>query len=89
MNIELVESALAAHGRRLVVLDDGEVNDDLVRDVVEVLTWFCGRLCGRRPARYRALRALGCAQRDIGPSAVGAAGTVGGSGQDADMADAS
>jgi putative resolvase len=29
MNTELVESALAAHGRRLVVLDDGEVGDDL------------------------------------------------------------
>ena len=36
MNTELVESALAAHGRRLVVLDDGEVDDDLVGDMVEV-----------------------------------------------------
>jgi hypothetical protein len=26
MNTELVESALAAHGRRLVVLDNGEVD---------------------------------------------------------------
>jgi len=46
MNTELVESALAAHGRRLVVLDDGEVDDDLVRDMVEVLTSFCARLYG-------------------------------------------
>ena len=29
MNTELVEAALSAHGRRLVVLDDGEVTDDL------------------------------------------------------------
>jgi putative resolvase len=35
MNTELVESALSAHGRRLVVLDAGEVDDDLVRDMVE------------------------------------------------------
>ena len=36
MNTELVEAALAASRRRLVVLDDGEVTDDLVRDMVEV-----------------------------------------------------
>src|ERR1039457_3401678 len=70
MNIELVESALAAHGRRLVVLDEGEVDDDLVRDMVEVLTSFCARLYGRRSARNRALKALGCAQQDIGPKTV-------------------
>ncbi len=69
MNTELVESALAAHGRRLVVLDDGEVDDDLVRDMVEVLTSFCARLYGRRSTRNRALKAVGCAQRDIGPQA--------------------
>ncbi len=70
VNTELVESALAAHGRRLVVLDDGEVDDDLVRDMVEVLTSFCARLYGRRSARNRASKAVGCAQRDIGPQAV-------------------
>ncbi len=74
MNTELVESALAAHGRRLVVLDSGEVTDDLVRDMVEVLTWFCARLYGRRLARKRALKAIRCAQRDIGPAAVVGAG---------------
>jgi putative resolvase len=70
MNTELVEAALAAHNRRLVVLDDSEVADDLVRDMVEVLTSFCARLYGRRSARNRALKALGCAQQDIGPKAV-------------------
>jgi putative resolvase len=70
MNTELVEAALAAHSRRLVVLDDSEVTDDLVRDMVEVLTSFCARLYGRRSARNRALKALGCAQQDIGPKAV-------------------
>lgn len=67
MNTELVESALSAQGRRLVVLDAGEVDDDLVRDMVEVLTWFCARLYGRRSARNRAEKALRCAERDIGP----------------------
>ncbi|MBK6015688.1 IS607 family transposase [Streptomyces sp. MBT53] len=58
MNVELVEAALAATGRRLVVLDDGEVDDDLVRDMVEVLTSFCARLYGRRSAKNRAQKAL-------------------------------
>jgi putative resolvase len=69
MNTELAEAALRAAGRRLVVLDQGEVADDLVRDMIEVLTSFCARLYGRRSARNRALKAVGCAQRDIGPAA--------------------
>jgi putative resolvase len=64
MNTELVESALTASGRRLVVLDGGEVDDDLVRDMVEVLTSFCARRYGRRSARNRAERALACAAQD-------------------------
>ena len=76
MNTELAEAALAAHGRRLVVLDDGEVTDDLARDMTEVLTSFCARRYGRRPARNRALKAVGCAQRDIGPEAVLTAGST-------------
>jgi putative resolvase len=53
MNAELVEAALAAAGRRLVVVEAGEVDHDLVRDVVEVLTSFCARRYGRRSARHR------------------------------------
>ena len=70
MNTELAEAAVSAHGRRLVVAGDGEVTDDLVRDMIEVLTSFCARRYGRRPARNRALKAVGCAQQDIGPQAV-------------------
>ncbi|MFD3582734.1 IS607 family transposase [Streptomyces sp. NPDC058683] len=58
MNVELVEAALSATGRRLIVLDEGEVEDDLVRDMVEVLTSFCARLYGRRSAKNRARKAL-------------------------------
>jgi putative resolvase len=58
VNTELVEAALEAAGRRLAVLDDSEVEDDLVRDMVEVLTSFCARLYGRRSAENRAKKAL-------------------------------
>jgi putative resolvase len=70
VNTGLAEAALSADGRRLVVVDDGEVTDDLVRDMIEVLTSFCARRYGRRAARNRALKAVGCAQQDIGPQAV-------------------
>ncbi|MGH9059004.1 MAG: IS607 family transposase [Acidimicrobiales bacterium] len=67
--IEHLEAALSAQGRRVAVVDDGEVDDDLVRDMTEVLTSFCARLYGRRGARNRAIKALGCAKNDIGPMA--------------------
>ena len=69
--VEHLEAALAAHGRRVVVVDDGEVDDDVVGDMTEVLTSFCARLYGRRGARNRAVKALGCAKNDVGPAGVG------------------
>jgi putative resolvase len=80
MNTELTGAALAAHDRRLVVVDDNEVTDDLARDMTGVLTSFCARLYGRRPARNRALKAVGCARQDIGPRAAATAGPCGGAG---------
>ncbi len=53
---ECVEAALAAQGRRLLVEDPAEVDDDLVRDVTEILTSLCARLYGRRAAKNRAAR---------------------------------
>ena len=69
MNTELAEAALSAHGRRLVVVDDGEVTGDLVRDMIEVLTWRCARLCGRRGAGNRAVRVVAAARRGDGEAA--------------------
>jgi putative resolvase len=71
---ELVEAALSATGRRLVVVDPAELDDDLVRDMTEVLTSFCARLYGRRSARNRAEKALRCACRDDGPASAEAGG---------------
>jgi putative resolvase len=62
MNVELVEAALSATARRLVVLDEGDVEDDLVQDIVEVLTSLCARLYGRRSAKNRARKALEAAE---------------------------
>ena len=50
---ESIEAALAACGRKLIVVDQTEMKDDLVQDMVEVLTAFCARLYGRRAAKSR------------------------------------
>lgn len=55
--VESLEAALAAAGRQVVVLDDREVDDDLVRDMIDLMTSFSARLYGRRSARNRARRA--------------------------------
>ena len=68
--VEHLEAALSAQGRKVVVVEDDEVEDDLVRDMTEVLTSFCARLYGRHGARNRAEKALRCAKAGIGPSAL-------------------
>jgi putative resolvase len=60
--VEHLESALAAQGRRVVVVEEAEVADDLVRDMVEVLTSMCARLYGRRSAARRARAAVAAAE---------------------------
>jgi putative resolvase len=60
---DLPEGAMAASGRHVVVIEEGEATDDLAQDVLEILTSACGRLDGRRSARRRAqqaLEAIGC-----------------------------
>jgi putative resolvase len=74
MNTELIEAAHSVHGRRLVVFDPGEVDDDLVRERTEVLTSFCARPYARRSARNRAEKAVRCARRDVGPASLGVIG---------------
>lgn len=57
---EYVQAALAAQGRELVLVDSAEVDDDLVRDMTEIMTSMCARLYGKRAAANRAKRAVGC-----------------------------
>lgn len=61
--VEHLEAALAAQGRRVIVADPGETTDDLVRDMIEVLTSMCAQLYGRHGARNRAMRAVTATKR--------------------------
>ena len=59
--VGMVDAMLQARGGRLLVIEDNEVDDDLVRDVTEMLTCFCARLYGRRSAANRARQAISAA----------------------------
>jgi predicted site-specific integrase-resolvase len=43
-------------------MEQAEMKDDLVQDMIEVLTSFCARLYGRRSAKNKAKKALGVIQ---------------------------
>jgi putative resolvase len=59
----------AARGRRVVVADPGATTDDMVCDMIKVLTLMCARLCVRLGARNRAMCALTVAKRKPGAAA--------------------
>jgi predicted site-specific integrase-resolvase len=64
---EYVEAAMAAHGRRIVVIDPEEMTDDIVRDLHEIIVSMCARLYGKRSAKNRAQKALAAMQTaDVG-----------------------
>jgi predicted site-specific integrase-resolvase len=48
----------------LVVVDLAEFEDELVRDMTEILTSMCARLYGTRAAQNRARRAITAAAAD-------------------------
>ncbi len=61
--VEDVEAAVTAQGRRMVVVEPGDGNDDLARAMIDVLTRLCARRYGRRSAHKRAKnarKALAC-----------------------------
>lgn len=55
---DYIEAALRANGRKVAVVDPSEIEDDLVRDMTDLLTSMCAKLYGRRAAKNRAKRAL-------------------------------
>ena len=63
---EYVAGALDAEHRRIVIVDDAEVDDDQMRDMTELMTSLCARLYGRRSAAHRAARAIEAVTVEVG-----------------------
>jgi predicted site-specific integrase-resolvase len=61
--IEYLEAALAAQGRKLMVMEPDERKDAMVGDLQEVIVSLCVRLYGRGSAKDRAKRAIEAATK--------------------------
>ena len=61
-----IGSGLNKHRPKLLSLlaDPQELKDDLVQDMIEILTSFCARLYGRRSAKNKAKKAVEAIQDD-------------------------
>lgn len=59
---DYLAAALGASGRRIPALEDKELQDDLVRDMREMLTSICARLYCRRSTKRKAEAAVARAQ---------------------------
>ena len=57
-SVSEIGSGLNGHRPKLVVVDEKEMRDDLVQDLIEVLTSFCRRRYGRRTAKNKAKKAM-------------------------------
>ena len=66
---ECVEAVLSVSGRKLLVVDPSEVDDEAGRDVTQILTplcaCLCGCLCGWRAAAGRAARAVAAIGQEV------------------------
>lgn len=56
--VQQFEHALAAYGRHIGVFDDKEIDDDLVRDMIDGMTSVAAQRYSRRRARQSAERAV-------------------------------
>ena len=61
---EYVEAVLSAPGRRFLVVDPTQVDEDLVRDQAQILTSLCARLYGRRAGANRVARGVAALGQD-------------------------
>ena len=50
---EYLQSALLSAKREIIVVNHSDCKDDLVHDMIDILTSFCARLYGQRSARNR------------------------------------
>ncbi|VUT23664.1 MAG: hypothetical protein MOIL_00097 [Candidatus Methanolliviera sp. GoM_oil] len=59
---DYIISALSSANREVQIINESECNDDLVQDMIDVLTSFCATLYGRRSAKNRAKKAMEAAR---------------------------
>ncbi len=56
--VPLLESALVASDRHILVINDTEYHDDIMQDFIDLVTSMCARIYGKRAAKKKAKKAL-------------------------------
>jgi putative resolvase len=56
--VPMLEAALSAEGRKIVVINDSEYGDDMIQDFTDLIISMCAKIYGRRSARNKARKAL-------------------------------
>lgn len=49
-NFNIIRSALLSQNREIIVIDDSELEDDLVKEITDFMVSACGRIYGKRGA---------------------------------------
>ena len=60
-----LEASLKSSGRKIIVVDSTEIQDDIVRDLHEVIVSMCARLYGKRSAKNKADKAISAINKDV------------------------
>jgi putative resolvase len=53
-----IEAMLNAYGRKLIVIDKTELNNDIVKDLVDIITCFCAKIYGKRSGKNKAKKLI-------------------------------
>lgn len=61
---ELIEAALSATNREIIVLNNTEEKMELVQDFIDVITSMCARIYGQRSAKNKAKRAIAAIEKE-------------------------
>jgi predicted site-specific integrase-resolvase len=56
--VEYIQALLETSGRKILIVEDREITNDLVQDMIDVLTSFCARLYGKRSAKNKAKKVI-------------------------------
>lgn len=54
----MIETLLKSNNRKIIVINNSEIKEDLVQDFIDVATSMCAKIYGRRGAKNRAIKAL-------------------------------
>lgn len=60
--VEMVEACFQQSNRKLIIINNSDLKEDLVQDFIDLATSMCAKIYGKRSAKNRALKAINAAK---------------------------